>query len=143
MEDETGSVRLCVTGIVLTGFHGYYAAERRRPNRFRVDLEVEGAVGQAAHTDHLEDTIDYAGLVKAIREISRTRKFSLIESLAGAIADGLLDRFAKIGRICVRVEKVSPPGLGSGTCAAIRLVKTRPHGGSTFPSGRTSGRVGP
>lgn len=143
MADETETVRLYVTGIRLSGFHGVYPIERRRPGRFWVDLDVEGTLDEAVSTDRLEDTIDYTRLVKAVREISRTRKFSLIESLAGAIADGLLERFTKIGRIGVRVEKLPPPGLGNGTCAAIHLVKTREHDASTSRSDRTSGHDAP
>jgi 7,8-dihydroneopterin aldolase/epimerase/oxygenase len=143
MADGADAVRLSVTGIRFFGFHGNEEAERRRGNRFRIDLEAEGALDRAIQTDRLEDTVDYSRLVETVREISRTHKYSLIESLAGAIADGLLERFGKIDRITVRVEKLAPPGLGNGTCAAVNLTKTRPGGGSTSPSDRISGRVAP
>lgn len=143
MSGEMEAVQLHVTGIALHAFHGAYPFERRRPGRFFIDLEIEGALERAVSTDRLEDTIDYAHLVKAVREISRTRKFSLIESLAGAIADGLLERFARIQRIGVRVEKLPPRGLGSTTCAAVHLIKTRGHGASTSRSDRTSVHAAP
>jgi len=118
-------MRLVVRGIELTGFHGYYKQERVKGNRFRVDIAVEGRLHHAVISDQLKDTIDYDRLVALVREINRTQTFFLIESFAGAIADGLLDRFPRVMRTSVRVEKLTPPGLGRGTCTAVELEKER------------------
>jgi dihydroneopterin aldolase len=119
------SARLIVSKIELFGFHGCYGAERVKGNRFLVDLSVEGAFHKAFSTDSLEESVDYAQLVSTVREINRQRKYSLIESFADAIANGLLERFSKIKKVIVRVEKLNPPGLGRVRCTAIELEKER------------------
>ncbi|MCK4598218.1 dihydroneopterin aldolase [Candidatus Bipolaricaulota bacterium] len=119
------SVRLVVEGIELVGFHGCTDAERTKGNCFRIDLELEGKFEKVTSSDRLEDSIDYRKIVSTVRGINRTRQYFLIESFADAIANGLLARFPKILRILVRVQKLSPPGLGKVACAAIELIKER------------------
>lgn len=125
MESRLESVRLAVEGIELVGFHGCTDAERTKGNCLRIDLELEGKFEEVTRSDRLEDSIDYRKIVSTVREINRTRQYFLIESFADAIANGLLARFSKIVRILVRVEKLSPPGLGKVACAAIELIKER------------------
>ncbi len=122
---KINSARLIVSEIELLGFHGCYGAERVKGNRFLVNLSVEGAFHKAFSTDSLEESIDYAQLVSAVREINRQRKHFLIESFADAIANGLLKRFSKINKVIVRVEKLNPPGLGMVRCTAVELEKER------------------
>ena len=110
-EDATIALRLCVSGIRLTGYHGVHPEERVRGNRFEVDVEVECTSVDAADTDELSDTIDYQQITEVVREINRRQTFNLIESFAGAIANVLLGRFRKIAVVTVRVSKLDPPGL--------------------------------
>jgi len=119
------SARLIVSKIELLGFHGCYGAERVKGNRFLVDLSVEGTFHKAFSTDSLEESVDYAQLVSVVREINRQRKYFLIESFADAIANGLFERFPKINKVIVRVEKLNPPGLGKVRCTAVELEKER------------------
>lgn len=119
------SARLIVSGIEILGFHGCYGAERVKGNRFLIDLFVEGAFHKAFSTDSLEDSVDYAQLVSTVREINRQRKHFLIESFANAIANGLLERFPKINKVTIRVEKLNPPGLERVRCTTVELEKER------------------
>jgi dihydroneopterin aldolase len=125
MDDRTGRVRLIVEGIGLEGPHGVYEEERTEGNRFRVDIEMTADLSSAMASDRLEDTVDYACVVQCVTEINRLRRFNLIESFAGAISDELLQRFPRIDELVVRLRKLSPPRLGSDTCAAVEVRKRR------------------
>ncbi len=104
-------LRLSLSGIRLTGFHGVCPGEREHGNRFEVDVEVESASVDAVETDELEDTIDYRGIDDVVREINVRQTFNLIESFAGAIADALLTKYGALSSVTVRVSKLTPPGL--------------------------------
>ena len=121
MDERTKGVRLIVEGIQLEGRHGVYPEERERGNRFRIDVEMQPDVAAALSTDRVEDTIDYAEIVRIVEEINSQRQFNLIESFAAAISDGLLKRFPLVHDVLVRVRKLSPPGLGSTTCATAEV----------------------
>jgi dihydroneopterin aldolase len=91
-------------GLVVFGHHGFLEEERRLGQRFLVDLWVD--VDESASTsDRIEDTVDYRRLAGLVREVFAGPEHLLLESLAGAVAEGLLGRFAAVKRVRVRVRK--------------------------------------
>jgi len=102
------TVALC--GLRVFGHHGVYADEREQGQDFLFDVELD--VGDRGSSDRLEDAVDYNAVARAVREVSAARNYSLLEALAGAVADELESRFAA-ERVLVRVTKpaVRPAGL--------------------------------
>ena len=77
--------------------------ERREGQRFLFDVELE--VGEtAAASDRIEDAVDYRDVAAAVREVSDGRRYRLLEALAAAVADALLERFP-VTWVRVRVRK--------------------------------------
>jgi dihydroneopterin aldolase len=93
-----------LAGIVVFGHHGYLEEERRLGQRFLVDLEVD-VDDTAAETDRIEDTVDYRRLTEVVREVFAGEERLLLEALAGATADSILERFQDVRRVRVRVRK--------------------------------------
>ena len=91
-------------GLVVFGRHGYLEEERRLGQRFLVDLSVE-VEGRAATTDQIDDTVDYRRLAALVREVFAGPELLLLEGLAGAVADGILERFPAVEHVRVRVRK--------------------------------------
>lgn len=93
-----------LVGLVVFGHHGFLEEERRLGQRFLVDLWVD--VDEAASaSDRIEDTVDYRRLAGLVREVFAGPEHLLLESLAGAVADGLLGRFAVVQHLRIRVRK--------------------------------------
>ena len=92
-----------VVGLELHGFHGVEEAERvhGQPFRFDVTLTVHDA---GARTDKLLDTVDYNAVVACVRRVSDGRRYNLIEALATAVADALIEQLG-VTRARVRVRK--------------------------------------
>ena len=91
-----------LAGLEVFGYHGANEQERRDGQRFLYDLELE--VGEAGSSDQIADAVDYRDVAACVREISEGRSFHLLEALAAAVADALLDRFP-VTRVRVRVRK--------------------------------------
>jgi dihydroneopterin aldolase len=91
-----------LAGLEVFGYHGANEDERRDGQRLLYDLELE--VGEAGSSDRIEDAVDYREVAACVREISEGRSFHLLEALAAAVADALLDRFP-VTRVRVRVRK--------------------------------------
>jgi dihydroneopterin aldolase len=89
-------------GLELFGYHGVEERERREGQRFLVDLWLEPAAPPAA--DRIEDAIDYRKVAACAREISDASRFQLLETLAGAVADAILERFP-VEHVRIRVRK--------------------------------------
>jgi 7,8-dihydroneopterin aldolase/epimerase/oxygenase len=93
-------------GLELFGYHGVLEEEKENGQRFWYDVELE--VGEWGATDRLEDAVDYRLVVDAVRGVNEQR-FELLEALAAAVAETLIERFA-VARAKVRVRK-RPPGM--------------------------------
>jgi dihydroneopterin aldolase len=94
-------------GLEVFGRHGAYPVEQRHGQTFWFDVELE--VGDRGADDRLEHAVDYTEVAAAIAGLSDTRRFDLLEALATATADMLLERF-RPERVRVRVRK-RPAGL--------------------------------
>jgi dihydroneopterin aldolase len=87
-------------GLEIAGRHGATPEEHERDQPFLYDLELELAEPPA---DRIEETVDYREVVEVVREISATER-QLLETLAAAVADALVQRFP-LERARVRVRK--------------------------------------
>lgn len=96
------SDRIGVYGVRADGRHGF-SHELHHAQPFVVDVELERDLSAAAAADDLAETVDYALVVQEIRRAVEQESFSLIESLAEAIASRLL-AFGVAG-VRVRVSK--------------------------------------
>jgi dihydroneopterin aldolase len=97
-------VTIELLSLVVFGHHGYLGEERRLGQRFLVDLWVDVREPASAN-DRIEETVDYRRLASLVREVFAGPERLLLESLAGAIADGILSRFTAVDRVRVRVRK--------------------------------------
>jgi dihydroneopterin aldolase len=92
-----------VRGLELLGYHGALEEEHRTGQRFVFDVTLV-AHDAGVRSDNLADTVDYTEVVARVREVSDGQRFHLIEALAAAIADDLLQHLP-VSRVRVRVRK--------------------------------------
>jgi dihydroneopterin aldolase len=79
--------RLFLTGITARGRHGANPGEKDEPQDFVVDLDVEVEVAD----DRLSSTADYRSLIRTARETVDQGSFDLLETLAHAVADAVVE----------------------------------------------------
>ncbi|TLS48628.1 dihydroneopterin aldolase [Paenibacillus antri] len=95
--------------IQLYGRHGVFAEENRLGQRFYVSLELKLDLSKAGETDDLEHTVNYAEVYGLAKDVVEGETFKLIEALAETLASRILDAYAKIHEVTVRVIKPHPP----------------------------------
>lgn len=106
-----------LAGLEVFGHHGATEQERAAGRTLLFDLDWD--VPEAARSDQLVDTVDYDAVAACVREVSDARNYRLLEALATAVVDTLVERFS-LGRVRVRVRKtgIRPGGLVVGHSAA-------------------------
>jgi 7,8-dihydroneopterin aldolase/epimerase/oxygenase len=109
-----------VTGIEFEASHGYTAAERKLTRRFRCAIELTLDLDAASRSDRIQDSVDYRVVSALAVEIGTTRVFKMIETLAGAIADAIHEKYPAAGLI-VTVEKLAPPCPGAPKLSGVRI----------------------
>ena len=106
------SDRIVLEGMRFYGFHGVNPEERVLGQEYLVDLTVELDLGRAGRSDRLEDTISYAHIYRAVKDVMEGDSRNLLEAAAQAIADRVLSEFP-VESVAVRVMKPHPPIRGS------------------------------
>lgn len=102
------SDRITVSAMRFEGRHGVSEEERLLPQPIEVDLVVEADLARAGHTDDVADTIDYGPLVTLCAGVVERNSFRLLEAIAAAIADRVLET-TPARAVTVRVRKLAVP----------------------------------
>ena len=114
-----------LAGLEVFGRHGVHAAEAELGQRFVVDLEITLSHSGASRSDDLGETVDYAGLADDVAAIVAGPPVTLLERLAGMIADrALAEPHAAEVRVTVRKPHVAIPY--TVTESAVTLRRTAP-----------------
>jgi 7,8-dihydroneopterin aldolase/epimerase/oxygenase len=101
---------------------GVTEAERARPQRLLVSLEMEHDVSRAAAADNLAETIDYYAVAQRLLHFGDNREWELIETLASDIAQMVLKDFGP-HRVTVEVKKFVIP---QARHVAVKLTRSKP-----------------
>jgi dihydroneopterin aldolase len=112
-----------IEGLEVKGFHGATAEERKRGQRFVFDINLV-AHDAGIRTDQLADTIDYTQVVACVQEVSDRGRYNLIEALAAAVADAVVERF-DVSRVRVRVRKPQVGLAAPAEYTAATVERTR------------------
>jgi len=115
--------KIYLKGVKAYGYVGYLPEENVLGQWFEVDATLWCDFEQSTYSDDIEDTVNYISCIRKIENLIQTQKYKLIERLAGAIADSLLEDL-KISQVEVRVHKHPPiPNfLGS---VAVEISRSR------------------
>lgn len=102
-------------------------AERAKPQRLLVTLEMRLDFGLAAASDDLSKTIDYYAVSRRLLGLGTNRSWRLIETLAGDIAELVLAEFAPRS-VRVEIKKFIIPEARWVSVAIERSGKSRRAG---------------
>lgn len=116
-----------VTGIRAYGYTGYLPEEQVLGQWFEVDVKLWFDLSQAAKTDAIADTIDYRQVIALVQHLIKTSKFALIERLAGAIADSILQHWQQITQVQIVLSKPAAPIPDFSGKISIELTKIKSH----------------
>jgi FolB domain-containing protein len=124
---ETKPAALIMATITITdlevSFHvGVPEAERARPQRLLISLEMQSDFTRAAAADDIAHTIDYHAVCQTVTGLGTGRSWKLIEKLAHDIADKVMDRYHP-ETITVVVKKFVLPQTAH---VSVTLKKNRP-----------------
>jgi dihydroneopterin aldolase len=110
-------------GLSVFGHHGARPYEKEAGQRLEVDLELEPTDARAETSDKLSDAVDYDALYRTVREVVEGKSFHLLETLAAATAETLLERFP-LKRVRVRIAKQNL-GWTTGGRAVIEVSRAK------------------
>jgi dihydroneopterin aldolase len=120
----TDGDRIVLTAMHFEGHHGVGDAERATTQPIEVDVELALDLAPAGRGDDLTRTVDYRWVIGLVREIVERRSFQLIEAMAEAIAELVLERTV-VQSVTVRVRKLRVPVEERIAHASVEIVRHR------------------
>jgi dihydroneopterin aldolase len=114
-----------LTGIRCYGYTGYLQEEQVLGQWFEVDLTLWLDLAPAGQSDEIIDTLDYRRAIDTVKQLVKTSKFALVEKLASAIADSIL-QFDQVQQVQVRLSKLAAPIPDFGGKITIDITRTQP-----------------
>ena len=97
-----------IANIRCYGYTGLLPEEKKLGQWFSVDLIISFDLEPVGHSDELSKTVDYRLAIAAVKKLIKEEGFDLIESLAEAIANKILE-FERVQQVRVRLTKEAAP----------------------------------
>lgn len=119
--------RVRVRDLCFFGYHGVLAEEKRLGQRFIVSLEIGADLTSAITDDAYEQAVCYATLSEIVADIVTGPSLNLIETVAGRIAQRILERCPLVEEVRVEVRKPSAPVPHSLRDVSAEVTYHRQH----------------
>ena len=118
------SMNIILNEMKFYSYHGVMPQENTVGAEYKVSLNIETDFNEAAMTDNLDGTINYAEIHEAVKkEMSVPSK--LLEHLAYRISKRLFDDFTAIKSIEITIFKENPPMGADCKEVGIRTIYTK------------------
>ena len=118
--------KIFIQGMVFYGYHGMMEHERVDGQPFEIDVELGIDLSLAGKTDDIRHTVSYAEVYQSIKLVVEEKTLNLIEALAEAIAQRLLNKYP-FEVVKIRVRKPRAPVPGPIAWAAVEIERKRPN----------------
>ena len=115
--------RINLSGIRAYGRHGADAGERDRVQPFEIEIAAEIDLSDAAASDELSQTLDYAELHKRVVRIVAETSYALLERLAADLLAAVFEN----PRVASAEVTIAKPGILDGATPAVTLARTNPR----------------
>jgi dihydroneopterin aldolase len=118
---------ISLTGIRCYGYTGFLPEEQVLGQWFEVDLTIWVNLEAAGKSDNIEDTLDYRKAIELVKHQIGTKKYALVEKLAAAIAEDVL-QLEKVEKVRVQLSKPAAPIPDFGGKISIDITRSNSNG---------------
>lgn len=117
--------KIIVKDLKLFCYHGVNLEEKIDGQNFVFDIEAGVDLSAPCLTDNVDDTVSYAKIIKAVRQVAQSEKNDLLERVAQRVADALFEEFDKIQTLKVLLKKPEAPIKADFSYVAVEIERTR------------------
>ena len=112
-----------ITGISAKGFHGVFPSERKKGQKFIVDIEL--SINLVNLKDDLSKTVNYAEVAQIAYDNITSKPVLLIETLAENIAKLVLKKYKNVKQVKVVVHKPNAPIALKFKDVSVEIIRNR------------------
>jgi dihydroneopterin aldolase len=96
---------------------------------FQLDLVLDIDLAEASRSDKLAHTVGYDQVVDVASRAFCARRYRLVEAAAGAVAEAVLERFARVSAVRVTVHKPHAPIAATFADVGVTIARFRQRHG--------------
>ncbi len=117
--------KIIIKGLKVFARHGVNEEETQYGQNFILDIEAQADLSNACQTDCLDDTVSYAQMIKTARRVMTEENNRLLERAAQRVADALLNEFACLESVKIRLMKPEAPMKAEFAYTAVEMERKR------------------
>lgn len=114
---------IIIEGLKVDTVIGCFNWERQIIQPLMLDLTIHNDLSQAAHSDELENTLNYAQICELAAQVIQEAQPKLIEHAAQLVLECLFSTFPSIESITITIRK--PAIIARANAVGIRLERNR------------------
>ncbi len=114
---------IIIEGLKVDTVVGCFNWERQIIQPLMLDLTIHNDLTQAAQSDELEDTLNYAQICELAAQVIQQAQPKLIEHAAQLVLECLFTTFSSIESIVITIRK--PAIIAQANAVGIRLERNR------------------
>lgn len=114
---------IIIEGLKVDTVVGCFNWERQIIQPLMLDLTIHNDLSQAAQSDELEDTLNYAQICELVAQVIQQAQPKLIEHAAQLVLESLFTTFSSIESIIITIRK--PAIIAQANAVGIRLERNR------------------
>ncbi|MEG0132313.1 MAG: dihydroneopterin aldolase, partial [Acinetobacter sp.] len=112
-----------IEGLKVDTVIGCFNWERQIIQPLMLDLTIHNDLTQAANSDELDDTLNYAQICELVAQVIQAAQPKLIEHAAQLVLESLFTTFPSIESISITIRK--PAIIAQANAVGIRLERNR------------------
>ena len=117
--------KIIIKDLKLYAYHGVNPEEKAEGQNFIFDIECSVDLSQPCASDNVNDTVNYAQIIKLTRRVFTKEKYDLIEKAAQVVADAILENFEKIEKVEILLKKPEAPVKADFGYVAVKIKRER------------------
>ena len=116
---------IIVKDLKIYAYHGVNPEEKIQGQLFSFDIECRLSLDKPCMSDDVEDTVNYAKVIKCVKKTVISEKNNLLERVSQRVADALFTEFPAIDSIKIRMKKPEAPISADFDYVAVEIERTR------------------
>lgn len=101
--------KIIIKGLEVYAWHGVYAEEQEKGQKFTVNAVLYTDTTKASRTDELDDSIDYGSVCLMINDFMTKNRMNLLEAVTNCLARKLLMSYPLLEAVTLEIEKPQAP----------------------------------
>ncbi len=117
--------KIIIKNLRIYAYHGVNPEEKVNGQLFSFDIECNLSMTKACYSDLIDDTVNYAKIVKSVKRTVLSEKYNLLEKVCQLIVDNLFEEFEMIDSIKIKMTKPEAPIKADFDYVAVEIERDR------------------